>query len=128
MWKEHKNPVLIYVQVMGVWTYIVVEQIKYCQAYGDYTHFYMNDDRKLLITGNLTESECLIDNDGFDRIHQSFLLNHQYFVSVCRKGNAKEAILTQGDPLPFSREGFKDWKKKYGRQAYGKNPEKHKMK
>lgn len=124
MWKVHKNPKQIEVLVMGKKRTITVELIAYCKTYSDYTHFFMEDGNgdPLLVSGNLTESENLIDSDTFDRIHQSFLLNHKFFSGVCHNKNAKVAMLTKFGPLPFSQEGFKDWTKKYGKPSYLKNP------
>jgi DNA-binding LytR/AlgR family response regulator len=49
-------------------------EILYCEASGNYTYYFIAD-RKLIVSRTLKESEMLLRNYGFIRIHQSYLVN-----------------------------------------------------
>lgn len=55
--------------------FIEVKDIKYCEANGSYTNFYIQPDLKIMVSKNLKEYENLLDNSQFMRVHNSFLIN-----------------------------------------------------
>lgn len=55
--------------------FIEVEDIKYCEANGSYTNFYIKPDQKIMVSKNLKEYENLLESSHFMRVHNSFLIN-----------------------------------------------------
>jgi len=59
--------------------YIVYEDdIIYCNSDGNYTTFYMNNNKKILISKPLKKVEELISKNIFIKCHQSYLVNINY--------------------------------------------------
>jgi two-component system, LytTR family, response regulator len=55
--------------------FISVGDILYCEASGNYTNIYMDDQRKLIVSRTLKEYEDLLEDQDFVRIHNSYLIN-----------------------------------------------------
>ncbi len=51
------------------------EEIIFCQAQNNYTEFNLTDGRKILVSKTLKEYEELLTEQGFFRVHQSYLIN-----------------------------------------------------
>ncbi len=54
---------------------IKVADIIYCMADGAYTVFYLQGDRKIVISKNLKEYSDLLEQYGFVKPHRSYLIN-----------------------------------------------------
>jgi two-component system LytT family response regulator len=54
-----------------------VDEIRYCEADGGYTHFYTDKVNNILVSRALAEYEELFKGFGFFRVHKSFLVNLQ---------------------------------------------------
>lgn len=54
---------------------IAIKDIQRCESDGNYTHFYLKDKSKLLVTRTLKEFDELLSPLGFLRVHQSHLVN-----------------------------------------------------
>ena len=76
----------------------LVKEIKYFETK---THFIniMCNDRVIRIYGTLREYEEQIGNNGFIRIHKSYLVNFRYIHSV----EKNIVLLSSGEELPLSR-------------------------
>lgn len=61
----------------GIFFYAPVEII-YCEAKNNYTQFYFDKQKPLLVSKTLGEYEEILKDYGFLRIHKSFLVNKQY--------------------------------------------------
>ncbi|MDJ1486285.1 LytTR family DNA-binding domain-containing protein [Cytophagaceae bacterium YF14B1] len=49
-----------------------------CEAYSNYTQFYLLDGKKILVSVTLKEYEHMLSSSGFFRSHQSHLINLTY--------------------------------------------------
>ncbi len=56
-----------------------IQDIIRCEAFNNYTVFYLNGDEKLLVSSTLKEYDALLVPLGFFRLHQSHLINLAYF-------------------------------------------------
>lgn len=52
-----------------------VDNILYCQADDNYTQVYLKTNKKLLVSKTLKYFETILSENGFARIHKSFLVN-----------------------------------------------------
>jgi two-component system, LytTR family, response regulator len=57
---------------------VKVSEIVRCESSNNYTTFYLNNQRKILVSKTLKEYEELLMEEGFFRIHQSHLINLEY--------------------------------------------------
>jgi two-component system LytT family response regulator len=82
--------------------FIHKKDIMYCEAEGNYTHIYTQDEKRRLVPRTLKDIESMIHDLGFLRIHQSFLANMTYMKSYTRlDGGSIE--MKNGKKLPVSR-------------------------
>jgi two-component system, LytTR family, response regulator len=58
----------------GGFEIVALSEIIYCEASDNYT-FYHIGERKLVVSRTLKDSEMLLRNFGFIRIHQSYVVN-----------------------------------------------------
>lgn len=58
---------------------VTVSDIIRCEAQANYTKFYLNDGRKILVSKTLKEYDSLFDGKLFFRAHQSHLINLLHF-------------------------------------------------
>ena len=79
---------------------VLISNIVRCESDVNYTTFYCADGKKITVTKTLKEYEELLVNDGFERIHQSHLLNIKYIKEYDKKDGF--FILTNGESLPIS--------------------------
>ena len=59
---------------------VKLEEIIYCEAVDNFTRFYLNDQRKLLICRTLKYFEDTLRGEKFIRIHRSHMINIEYVV------------------------------------------------
>jgi DNA-binding LytR/AlgR family response regulator len=101
MENQHKNPEQIRV-LKFEWMDITVALIVYCMAYGDYTKLYMETGEVHTVSGNLNETERLIDSDDFFDIHQSYRVNLKYWDGEKVATADRLLGLTTGKKLPVA--------------------------
>lgn len=70
-----KLPPRITIHSMDGITVINIADIMYLEAAGAYTIFYWNQNEKIISSTNLKEYESLLNEHGFCRVHNSFLVN-----------------------------------------------------
>jgi len=70
-----------------------VPEIIMCQADGYCTNFYITGQRKVISSRNLKHFEGLLADQGFLRVHHSYLVNLEYITGYTRHG---EINLTEG--------------------------------
>ena len=80
---------------------VKLRDIIYCEADRSYTTFYLADKSRILVSTTMGEYEELFSDFGFFRIHQSFLLNLDFFKRY-EKGDGGKAILTDNMSLPVA--------------------------
>lgn len=56
-------------------TLVNLEEIIYCHAQNNYTEFHLQDGRSILVSKTLKEYDELLNEEGFFRVHQSYLIN-----------------------------------------------------
>ncbi len=78
-----------------------LRDIVYCEANRSYTHFYLADKSRILVSTAMGTYEDLFHNYDFFRIHQSFLLNLHYFKRY-EKSDGGKAILRDNTCLPVA--------------------------
>lgn len=58
---------------------IPLDEIVYVEADSNYSRFYLNNDKQILVTKTLKEFEDFLPGEQFMRIHKSYILNMNYF-------------------------------------------------
>ena len=81
--------------------FVKITDIMYCESSGNYTHFYMNDDKKIIVSRQLGEYEKLLPENNFTRIHDKYILNLAYIKEYI-KGSGGEVVLENGKEIPVA--------------------------
>lgn len=82
--------------------FIEVGKIIYAQAEGSYTHVFLNDKRKLIISKTLSDIEEMLPAENFQRIHHSTLVNLAH-VTHLFKTDGGFVVLDNGEKLVVSK-------------------------
>jgi two-component system LytT family response regulator len=82
--------------------FIEAGKIVYAQAEGSYTHVFLNDKRKLVISKTLSDIEEMLPHDLFHRIHHSTLVNLSH-VTHLFKSDGGYIVLDNGEKLAVSK-------------------------
>ena len=72
-----------------------------CESQVNYTAFYFLNGKKLLVTRTLKDFEDLLSDQGFFRVHQSFLVNTRYIKEFV-KTDGGSLVMTDGSNIPVS--------------------------
>ena len=68
--------------------YVVnVDEITRCESDGSYTHVYLENGSRIMVSKLLKEFDQLLTQDGFVRVHQSHLVNLEYLSYFRRSEN-----------------------------------------
>ena len=78
-----------------------MKDIIYCKADDNYTELYLNNKKKKLVSKTLKYFEDALKENGFARIHKSFLVNVAYITSY-KKGKGGTVYLSNGKELSVS--------------------------
>jgi two-component system LytT family response regulator len=81
--------------------FVKIADIMYCESSGNYTHFYMNDNKKIVVSRQLGEYEKLLPENNFTRIHDKFIINLNYIKEYI-KGSGGEVVLENGKEIPVA--------------------------
>lgn len=81
--------------------FVKVADILYCESSGNYTHFYLCDDKKIVVSRQLGEYEKLLPENNFTRIHDKYIINLHY-IKEYRKGSGGEVVLENGKEIPVA--------------------------
>lgn len=82
--------------------------ILFCKSDGRYTTFYLIDKKEIVACKNLGEFELLLCDDGFFRIHNSYIINISYLKNINKKvGYYCEMI--NGAFLPIAKRRFQSF-------------------
>lgn len=82
------------------YVYDVADIIR-CESEGNYTRFYFKSERPILISKTLKEYDNLLRDSGFERIHNSHLINLNY-VKMYVKTDGGYLILKDETRIPIS--------------------------
>ena len=78
-----------------------VSDIIRCESEDNYTKFFIKNNKPILISKTLKEYEELLTEHGFERIHQSHLINIAYLKSYIKKDGGY-VIMADNSNLPIS--------------------------
>lgn len=78
-----------------------ISKIIRCESADNYTKFFLKNGKSILIARTLKEYEELLSEHGFERIHQSHLINLTYLKSYIRKDGGY-VIMADNSHLPIS--------------------------
>lgn len=78
-----------------------VSDIIRCESEDNYTKFYIKNAKPILISKTLKEYEELLGEHGFERIHQSHLINLSCLKSYIKKDGGY-VVMTDNSKLPIS--------------------------
>lgn len=79
-----------------------LEEISYCKANDNYTHFYMQNGKHHIASKPLKEFEQTLSYYNFFRIHKSFLINMDHIELVNKDNGGVTVIMDNRDELPVS--------------------------
>lgn len=82
--------------------YVPLSEIIRCEADNTYTHFFLANNEKLLVSKSLKEYADLLCPNGFLRTHQSHLVNPKY-VKSWLKEDGGILLLMSGEKIPISK-------------------------
>ena len=78
-----------------------MKNIMYCKADDNYTEIFLSDNHKKLVSKTLKYFEDILKDNGFARIHKSYLVNVSYIASY-KKGKGGTICLSNGKELSVS--------------------------
>ena len=78
-----------------------VSDIIRCESEDNYTKFFIKNSKPILISKTLKEYEDLLTEHGFERIHQSHLINIAYLKSYIKKDGGY-VVMADDTNLPIS--------------------------
>jgi two-component system LytT family response regulator len=78
-----------------------MQEIMYCRADDNYTEIFLSNNHKKLVSKTLKYFEDILKDNGFARIHKSYLVNVAYIASY-KKGKGGTLYLNNGKELSVS--------------------------
>jgi len=82
--------------------YVVnIQNIIRCQSENNYTVFFLNDNKKIVISKTLKDYEDLLTNYNFIRIHRSHLINLNY-IERFEKRDSGFVYMQDNSKIPVS--------------------------
>lgn len=112
---KNKQPKKIVLSTAEGTHLIDLQDIIRCESMDNYTKFFLKNEKPILISKTLKEYDELLKDSGFERIHQSHLINLNYLKSYI-KADGGHVVMLDNSELPVSqrkRERLQDLLKKY---------------
>lgn len=81
--------------------FVKLTDIMFCESSGNYTHFFLCDEKKIVVSRQLGEYEKLLPENNFIRIHDKYIINLSYIREYI-KGSGGEVVLENGRQLPVA--------------------------
>lgn len=81
--------------------FVKIADIMYCESSGNYTNFYLKEDKKIVVSRQLGEYEKLLPENNFTRIHDKYIINLSYIKEYI-KGSGGEVVLENGKEIPVA--------------------------
>ena len=95
---NHDKKIALHTQTQN---YIVsLKDIVRCESDTNYTRVFLKNEKVILVSKTLKSFDELLHTDGFERIHQSHLVNILYIKTYHKKSGLLE--LTNGHQLPIA--------------------------
>lgn len=100
--RPETNITKIALQMQSQIRYVPLSEIIRCEADDSYTHFFLANSEKIMVSRSLKEYADLMRPSGFLRTHQSHLVNPKY-VKSWLKEDGGILLLTTGEKIPVSK-------------------------
>lgn len=81
--------------------FVKIADVMYCESNGNYTHFFLCDEKKIVVSRQLGEYEKLLPEINFTRIHDKYIINLNYIKEYI-KGSGGEVVLENGKEIPVA--------------------------
>jgi len=81
--------------------FVKIADVMYCESSGNYTHFFLCDEKKIVVSRQLGEYEKLLPENNFTRIHDKYIINLNYIKEYI-KGSGGEVVLENGKEIPVA--------------------------
>jgi two-component system LytT family response regulator len=94
--------------------FIRMEYIVHLEAHDNYTHIFLNDNRKYVVSRTLKEFEELLPAKTFFRIHNSHIINKNFADRYIR-GEGGQVVLSNGAVLDIAKRKKAEFLKAFGR-------------
>jgi len=78
-----------------------ISDIIRCESQDNYTTFYIKNSKPIMISKTLKEYEDLLSDHGFERVHQSHLINLNYLKSYLKKDGGY-ILMSDNSTIPIS--------------------------
>lgn len=92
----------IAIPLAGKTIFVHANDINYCKSDGNYTMIFFNDASKKMISKKLKDTELIINNTSFFRVHNSYLVNTNKIKELV-KNEGTYLLLEDGSNIPVSR-------------------------
>ena len=96
-----KSPRIVLPSSRGM-DFVNTEDILYCSSESNYTHLSMRDGKKYTYAKTLKEVEHLLENHGFFRIHQSYLIQLSHIQRYLRDDGGY-VVMADGFHIPIAK-------------------------
>lgn len=81
---------------------VLVSDIVYCKAEGNYTNFYLTDKKNILVSRPIIDFDNMLSENDFLRIHKSYMVNLHH-IKEYRRGDGGTVIMYSGEEIDVSR-------------------------
>lgn len=98
--KEDKFKRIALSNSLGTFVFELSDIIR-CESDDNYTKFYIKNRKTILISKTLKEFDELLSENGFERVHQSHLINMSYIKSYTKEGTY--ATMIDDSQVPVSK-------------------------
>lgn len=93
--------------------FIPINDIIYLEASINYTHFFLHNGRKIIVSRTLKDFEEMLPSNLFLRIHHSYLVNKNHVERYIR-GEGGQVVMTSGTLLDVSKRKKSEFLKAIG--------------
>ena len=86
---------------------IHIDEIIRCESQGAYTIFHLKPKEQILATKNLKEFECMLEPNGFIRVHHSHLINFAHLKEYIKKDGGYAIMIDKSEvPVSFRKRNY----------------------
>jgi len=101
--QEHKQPddKKLSLSTQKGYVFIDPATVCYCESSGNYTTFFLQDNKQILVSKQIGQFEQLLSSKYFVRIHDRYIINLKY-VRAYLRGSGGTVVLENDKELPVS--------------------------
>lgn len=81
--------------------FIPINEIMRCEADRNYTTFFLDGSKKIVVSGSIRDYEDILCEQGFYRLHKSHIVNLSY-IKCYEKADGGTVILSDGSSVPVA--------------------------